>query len=132
MRVPTRRISPQSTQDLMELGALNNETGAILSEATATLTLHLDRNAQTITYTLTYSGGFSSDVTQSHIHFGKIHVPGNIMVFLCTNLSNGPAGTPLCPTAPGTVTGTITAASVLAIKTQNVTAGNFDALADAP
>ena len=114
-----------------ELGALNAETGAILSEATATLTLHLDRDAQTITYTLTYSGGFSSAVLQAHIHFAKIHVPGGIMAFLCTNLGNGPAGTPACPSAPGTVSGTLTPASVLAVPGQNITAGDFDALEDA-
>jgi hypothetical protein len=52
------------------------------------------------------------------------------MVFLCTNLANGPAGTPACP-ASGTVSGTVTAAGVLAIPTQNVVAGDFDALVDA-
>ena len=53
------------------------------------------------------------------------------MVFFCTNLGNGPAGTPPCPASGGTVTGTWTASSVVAIAGQNVTAGNFDALTDA-
>jgi hypothetical protein len=45
-------------------------------------------------------------------------------------LGNGPAGsaTPACPANSGTVTGTITSASVVAIATQNVKAGDFDAL----
>src|SRR5438046_5376541 len=56
------------------------------------------------------------------------------MVFFCTNLGNGPAGTQACPNlgaATATVTGTFTNASVVAIPTQNVTAGEFDALVDA-
>jgi hypothetical protein len=59
---------------------------------------------------------------------GKFRIPG----LTATQEGNGPAGTPACSTAPGTVTGTITPASVLAIPTQNITAGDFDALVDAP
>jgi CHRD domain len=110
-----------------EVGALNAETGAIFSPGTATLDLNLDRNARTLTFKLTFSG-LSAPVTQSHIHFGKRHVPGGIMVFFCSNLSNGPVGTHLCPAGGGTVTGTITGASVLALAGQNVPAGDFDAL----
>jgi hypothetical protein len=116
-----------------EVGALNNETGAILSEAKARLDLKLDRNALTLTYKLTYSG-FSNTVTQAHIHFGKRHVPGGVMVFLCTNLNNNP-GSPACPNpangATATVTGMIAPADVHAITGQGVTAGDFDALEDA-
>ena len=65
---------------------------------------------------------------QAHLHFGKVHVAGGIYAFLCTNLGNGPAGTPACPAAGGTVTGTLTAASIRPVPTQNITAGNFDAL----
>jgi hypothetical protein len=53
------------------------------------------------------------------------------MVFFCTNNGNGPPTTPptpLCPSAPATVTGTWTAASVVAVPGQNITAGNFNAL----
>jgi hypothetical protein len=113
-----------------EVGALNAETGAILSEGQGTIKLKLDKSSQTITYELTYSG-LSSSVLQSHIHFGRVHVPGNIMVFLCSNLGNGPAGTPACPATGGTVTGTIVPSLILAVPTQNVTAGDFDALTDA-
>jgi len=112
-----------------ELGALNAETGAILSNGKATLEVSLNRAAQTATYTLTFSG-LDSTVTQSHIHFGKVHVPGGVIVFLCTNLKNGPAGTPLCP-ASGTVTGTLTAGSVVGPTAQNIPVGDFDGLEDA-
>jgi len=111
-----------------ELGALNAETGAIYSpNGTGTLLLNLNRGAGTLAYTLTFSG-LSAPVLQSHIHFGKEHVPGGVMVFLCTNLNNGPAGTPACPAGGGTVTGTITAADVVGPASQGVAAGNFDAV----
>ena len=110
-----------------ELGALNAETGAILTNGTGTIELALDKATQTLTYTMTYSG-LTSAVLQSHIHFGRDHNPGGIFAFLCTNLGNGPAGTPACPNSGGTVTGTITPASVLAVPGQNITAGDFAAL----
>jgi CHRD domain len=105
------------------------ETGAILSPGTATVSLDLNRNARTITFKLTYSG-LSAPVTQAHIHFGKRHVPGGIMVFFCTNIipPNGPAGTQACPASGGTVTGMFTGASVVGPKAQNINPGDFDAL----
>jgi len=107
-----------------------SEVPAVLSEGQGTLDLRLDRSAKTVTYTLTFSN-LSTAVTQSHIHFGKVHVAGGVMVFFCTNLANGPAGTPACPASGGTVTGTLMAASVVGPTSQNVTAGDFDALEDA-
>jgi CHRD domain len=113
-------------------GGLNAETGAILTDGTGTFQLVLDKKSQMATYTLTYSG-LTSAVTQAHIHFGKVHVPGGIMVWLCqTAAKPSPvAGTPFCPAAGGSVSGTITAASIIAISGQNVPAGNFDAFTDA-
>ena len=113
-----------------ETGALNAQSGAILSDGSATLVLKLDRVAQTLSFSLTYSG-LSAPVTQSHIHFGKVHMAGGVMVFFCSNLASAPAGTQPCPAGGGTVTGTLTAANVLALAGQNVPAGDFDALADA-
>jgi CHRD domain-containing protein len=124
-------------QEVGGVGA--GQTGAIRSNGTGTLHLDLDANAGKATFTLTYSdlGSPSTTatrtVTQAHIHFGKRHVGGGILVFFCTNLGNGPVGivTPPCPPNAGTVTGTFTSASVVAIAGQNVTAGDFDALVDA-
>jgi hypothetical protein len=115
-------------QEIGGLGA--GETGAILSAGTGKLDLELDKDAGTARYTLTYSG-LSAPVQQAHIHFGKVHVAGGVMVFFCTNLNNGPAGTQMCPAGGGTVTGTWTGASVLGPAAQNVTAGDFSALVDA-
>jgi CHRD domain len=114
-------------QEVGGLGA--GETGAILSTGHAALKLTLDKAAQTLTYTLTYSG--LANVLQSHIHFGKKHVAGGIMVFFCSNLGNGPAGTPACPddaTGEVTVSGTITPAGVVGPTGQNITAGDFAAV----
>lgn len=120
-----------------EVGALNSETGAILSQGDATLKVTLDKNAQTLTYSLTYSFPDTTTVTQSHIHFGKEHVPGNIMVYFCVGTGITPpaapaAVPPACPTSAGTVTGTLTAEDVTnKAATQNVSAGDFAALVSA-
>ena len=60
------------------------------------------------TYTLTYSG-LTSPVTQAHIHFGKVHVAGRHHGLAVPDYRQRQpdAGTPFCPTAGGTVTGTI-------------------------
>jgi hypothetical protein len=113
-----------------EIGALTAPTGAILSDGTATIDVELYKSAQTANYTLTINPGLSSKVLQSHIHFGKVHVAGGVMVFFCSNLGNGPALTPACPTPSGTVSGSWTAASVV-LNAQNVTPGDFDALVKA-
>jgi len=119
-----------------ELGALNAQTGAILSNGTGTLRLHLDKDAGMATFTLTYTdvgttAPLTGTVTQAHIHFGKRHDSGGVMVFFCTNLGNGPVGTQTCPQTSGTVSGTFTAASVVVIAGQNVKAGDFNALVEA-
>lgn len=53
------------------------------------------------------------NVTQAHLHFAQKGVNGGIMVFLCSNLGNGPFGTQVCPTGDGTVSGTIRAIDVI-------------------
>jgi hypothetical protein len=111
-------------QEVGGVGA--GETGAILSTGQARLKLTLDKTAQMLTYTLTYSG--LTNVLQAHIHFGKEHVAGGIMVFFCTNLGNGPAGTPACPddsSGEVTVTGTVSATGVVGPTAQGITAGDF-------
>jgi CHRD domain-containing protein len=115
-----------------ELGALNNQTGAVLSNGTGTVTLHLHQTS--IDYTLSYSdvgttGPKTGTVSQAHIHFGKSRDSGGVIVFFCgTTATPGPAGTPTCPPHTGTVTGTWTAASVVGPASQNIAPGNFDGL----
>jgi hypothetical protein len=77
-----------------------------------------------VDYTLSYAD-LEADVLQAHIHLGAPAFNGGIMVFLCTNLGNGPPGTPLCPAAGGTVEGTFEAADVVGPAAQGVSAGEF-------
>ena len=84
----------------------------------------------TIAYELSYSD-LQADVTQAHIHFGQLSVNGGISVFLCTNLGNGPAGTQACPLRAGTVSGVLTAVSVLGPDAQGIAPGEIDALVEA-
>jgi hypothetical protein len=116
-----------------ELGALNAETGAILSPGQATLALNLNQKVGTLAYTLTYSGLSTTlqTVTQSHIHFGKVHVPGGIIVFLCAAPGiPAPAGTAVCSnnTGTNTVSGTITGGNIIGPAKQNITPGDFNGL----
>jgi hypothetical protein len=113
-------------------------TGAVLTAATGTLHLDLDKKTNTIAYTLTYTGPFTSDVQQAHIHFGKSRDSGGIVVWLCqTTAKPAPTQvamiTPTCtaPSPTATVKGTITLDNVLAVPGQNVTANDFDAITDA-
>jgi len=77
-----------------------------------------------LTYTETFSG-LGSNVTQSHIHFAQRGVNGGIFLFLCSNLGNGPVGTPACPAGGGTVTRTVSDADFVAVAAQNVPPGSF-------
>jgi len=116
-----------------EIGGLGaGETGAILSEGTATLDLDVNRGAQTATFTLKFSG-LSTPITQSHNHFGKVHVAGGVIVFFCASTGTpAPAGTANCGGGTsGTVTGTITAANIIGPAAQGIPAGTFDGLEDA-
>lgn len=113
-----------------EVGVLGGVTGAISTDGRGTLDLKLDRRAQTIEFKLTFSN-MSAPVIMSHIHLGQIHTAGGVMVFFCSSVGTPPAGTQACPGTGGTVTGMITAANVLALPAQHLSAGDFDALVDA-
>ncbi|HEY7499572.1 MAG TPA: CHRD domain-containing protein [Vicinamibacterales bacterium] len=84
-----------------------------------------------IIYELKYSG-LESNITQSHIHFGKPWFNGGIAAWLCrTEAAPGPATNPPpdCePGTEGTVTGVITAANVIGPSGQGISAGEFDEL----
>ena len=98
--------------------------GPISTTGTGSFEATLNSAGTEMTYTLTYSA-LEGSVTQSHIHFGQRGVSGGISVFLCSNLGNGPVGTPACPPSPATVTGTITAANVIGPAGQGIAAGEF-------
>jgi hypothetical protein len=87
-----------------------------------------------IHYELRYAN-LESNIVQSHIHFGKPWVNGGIAAWLCgTAAAPGPAGNlppPCVEGTEGTVNGVITAAQVLTVGTQGITAGEFQELIDA-
>ena len=95
----------------------------------------LSRDGTELRYQLSYRGAFDgnataapSTVTQAHIHVGARAVNGGVSAFLCTNLGNGPIGTPTCPLTEGTVTGVITPATVVGPANQGIAAGEFGEL----
>jgi CHRD domain len=86
----------------------------------------INKSAQEIRYRLTFTG-LESPATQAHIHFENATNNGPIVVFLCTNLGNGPMGTQGCPAGGGTITGTIRPADIGAgAAGQGLAAGEFD------
>src|SRR5215467_13704060 len=102
-------------------GIHETNPSTIISNGSGTLTATLNDDS-TITFTLSYKN-LSTPVTQAHIHIGATKITGGISVFFCTNLGNGPAGTPTCPndaTNSGTVTHTVTAADVVGPAVQGV------------
>jgi opacity protein-like surface antigen len=98
----------------------------VITDGTGTFTAVVN-NDTTITYTLTYKN-LSSAVQQAHIHIGATKISGGVSIFLCTNLGNGPAGTPACPddsTHSGSVTHTVSAADVIGPANQGVGVGDL-------
>jgi hypothetical protein len=107
-----------------EVPALSTPGGGFFKAA-------LSRHSDEIRYELTF-GRLESDATQSHIHFEQQTNNGPVVVFLCSNLPNAPAGTQACPADGGTISGTITPADVGAGgAAQGLEAGNFDELVSA-
>lgn len=81
-------------------------------------------------FELSYSD-LEGSVQQAHIHFGQPQVNGGIIVFLCSNLENTPAGARACPEAPATVTGVIGSRDVVGPVEQGIEPGAFQELVEA-
>jgi hypothetical protein len=110
--VTTRLLGYQETPQTINTEASGRFRASIHDDGTA------------IDYELTYRN-LSSSPTQAHIHFGRPGLTGGVALFLCTNLTP-PAGVPTpqaCPAAPATITGTLTAADVIALAAQGIDAG---------
>ena len=107
------------------------EVPALSTTGNATFFARINRDETAIDWKLSYAD-LESPMTQSHIHFNARALNGPIVVFFCTNLGNGPAGTQLCPQPPATIEGTITAADVGAgAAGVGLEAGNLAELIDA-
>ena len=77
-------------------------------------------NDDAISYTLTYLDLEGGSVAAAHIHFGQHGVNGGIVIHFC-----GTGGKPACPAPPATITGTATAADVVAVGAQGIAAGDM-------
>ncbi len=104
----------------------NQEVPAISTAGNGTLEV-VPLGGGVFDYTLTYQD-LEGLIEQAHIHFGQSGVIGGIAVWLCTNLGNGPEGTPLCPDSPGEVLGSFDANDIQAIVAQGLAGGDLDAL----
>jgi len=109
------------------------ESPAVSTAGRGEFTATIDPDGDVISYTETFSG-LQGTVTQSHIHVGQLSVNGSVVIFLCqTATSPDPTGlAPQCP-QQGTVTGTITAANVIAgsMAPQQLEAGDLAAVVTA-
>jgi CHRD domain-containing protein len=115
------------------------EVPAISSAATGEFKARLSRFSDRIEWRLSYEG-FTSNVTQAHIHFGQKSVNGGISVWLCANnppITNAPAGTQACPVREGEISGVIEPDDVVGpgrtatAAGQGIEPGEFEELVDA-
>ena len=90
------------------------ESPSVSTTASGEFTATITPDGNAILYRERF-GGLQAPVTQSHIHVGQLGVNGSVVIFLCQTASN-PDPTGLAPPCPqeGIVTGTITAANVIA------------------
>ncbi len=75
-----------------------------------------------ISFKMSYEGLEGGNTLFAHIHLGQHSVNGGVMTFLC---GGGTKPTP-CPNQSGTVEGTIEAADILGLATQQVPAAGFE------
>jgi hypothetical protein len=111
------------------VGIEETNPSTIITDGTGTLKATVNDDSS-ITYTLSYEN-LSTPVTQAHVHIGATKITGGVAIFFCSNLGNGPAGTPACPndaTNSGTVTHTVTAADVVGPAGQGVAAGDMQSV----
>ena len=105
------------------------EVPAISTTGTGKFKAELDDDE--IEYELRYRD-LQAPVQQSHIHFGQFSVNGGVSVFLCSNLGNGPAGTPTCPGPfEGEVEGTLTQEDVVGPAVQGIAPMELEELLEA-
>src|SRR4029453_4868923 len=116
-----------------QIGALltgYEESPSVSTTGSGAFTATIAPDGDVIRYPEKYSG-LQGIVTQSHIHVGQLGVNGSVVIFLCQTATN-PDPTGLAPECPqeGTVSGTITAANVIAGATasQQLVVGDLAAV----
>ena len=109
------------------------EVPAVSTAGSGEFSAKIDENAGSIYWELTYSG-MQGTVVMSHIHFGQHSVNGGITAWLCQSATNPAppavaAMTPVCSSPSGTLSGTITSASVVGpVGAQQMGPGEFGEL----
>jgi hypothetical protein len=120
-------ITDDGFKNIRELLTGLKEVPVISTTGHGSFTARISDNDSQIEWELSYAD-LEGDVLQAHIHFGPPNNTGNISVFLCTNLGNGPAGTQPCPPSPATINGVATAADVIGPTGQGIEAGALNEL----
>ncbi len=87
------------------------EVPAVSSNGVGRFRATIAEDGSSVDWELDYSF-LRGTVAQAHIHFAQRGVNGGIVVFLCTNLANGPAGTQACPPKPASISGTFNASGM--------------------
>lgn len=119
-------LAVRADEDVITFRARTTGFGEVppkLANGTGTFVGTLSADGQSISWTLTWTG-LTGAAQVAHIHFGQAQNVGAPVVFFC-NGGNRPAACPDGPDHSGTLSGTFTAADVLAVPSQNVSAGDF-------
>jgi len=120
-------LTDEGFKNIRELLTGLKEVPVISTTGHGTFTAKISDDDSQIEWELSYAD-LEGDVLQAHIHFGPPNNTGNISVFLCTNLGNGPAGTQACPPSPATINGVARAADVIGPTGQGIEPGALDEL----
>jgi hypothetical protein len=107
-----------------------NQVPSISTSGSGRFDAELSPEDGSIEYTLRYSD-LESAVSHADIHLSQAASNGGIILFLCSNLDNRPAGTQSCPEGDGEISGVITADDVLGPADQGLDPGEFDQLLQA-
>jgi CHRD domain len=106
-----------------------NEVPSVSTAAGGSFKATISADETEIDYELTFSG-LQGVIAQSHIHIARPGVNGGIVLWLC-KATAVPADaaisalTPVCP-QDGTVTGTLRAANITPVATQQILANELD------
>jgi hypothetical protein len=126
--VATGVVFADNLRDLRAQLSGYQEVPTLSTTGSASFSARVSHDESQVDWQLSYQD-MEGTVTQAHIHFSAPAINGPIVVFLCSNLGNGPAGTQPCPAAPATVEGTFSAADVLGgAAAQGLEAGNLEEL----
>lgn len=96
------------------------ETPIISTTGSGQFRGEISSDESSIAFELSYQD-LVGEVTVAKIYFGQHNVNGGVVAFLC-----GGGGRPACPSAPGTVTGTITAEDIIGPEDQGISPGEFE------